>query len=180
MRRRSVGLIIVSIFAVASVAAEKPPRAEEIFAGARAQAAEQHKNVFIIFGASWCGPCHELESFLANTQVNPIIAKHFVIARVTIAEEFGGNPKLNNPGGEKLFRKLGGEWGKVPFFAFVDPEGELIINSRKPAKKKGDSGDIGFPTEPDEIDWFLTMLRKGAPGLSPEDARAIENTLRNE
>jgi thioredoxin-related protein len=180
MRRHLAALITVSTFAVAGVAAEKPPRAEEIFAGARAQAAEQQKNIFIIFGASWCEPCHELEAFLASAHISPIITEHFVVARVTVAEEFGGNSKLNNPGGQEFLRKLGGEWGHLPFFAFVDPNGELIINSRKPARKKGDSGDIGFPTEPDEIDWFLTMLRKGAPGLSPEDTRVIENTLRNE
>ena len=146
MRTALLGLIMASIFAATSAVAEKPPRAEEILARARTQAAEQQKNIFIMFGASWCEPCHELESFLASAQISPIIAKHFVIARVTVAEEFGGNPKLNNPGGEKLFLKLGGQWGNVPFFALVDAKGgEVIITSRRPVKKKGDSGDIGFP-----------------------------------
>ena len=172
--------MFVLTFATPGVAAEKPPRAEEVLAEARAQATEQHKNIFLIFRASWCGLCRELDAFLASSQVNPIIVKHFVIARLTVGEEFGGNPKLNSPGAEKHILKLGGVTGSVPFFAFLDPKGELIINSRRPVKNKADSGNIGFPTEPDEIDWFLTMLRKGAPALTLEDARVIEKSLRNQ
>ncbi|MFB3920514.1 MAG: thioredoxin family protein [Terriglobia bacterium] len=179
MRATLMGLTMVVIFGAAGVAADKPPRAEEILEGARATASEQHKNVFVSFGASWCEPCHELESFLASPQIQPIITKHFVITRVTVAEEYGGNPKLNNPGGEKLFRKLGGAWGSLPFFAIVDSNGQLIANSRKPPKSKDDSGNIGFPTEPDEIEWFVNMLKKGAPGLGTEDARIVQEILQS-
>jgi thiol-disulfide isomerase/thioredoxin len=159
--------------------AGKPPRAEEVLAAARERATEQHKNILVIFSASWCEPCRELEAFLDSSQINPIIAKHFVIARLTTAEEFGGNPKLNTPGAERLILKLGGVLGSLPFFAFLKPNGELIINSRRPVKNKADSGNIGFPTEPDEIDWFMIMLKKGAPTLTVDDEHVIGTSLRN-
>jgi len=104
---------------------------------------------------------------------------YFVIARLTVAEELGGNPQLNSPGAEKLILKLGGVLGSVPFVAFLDPNGELIINSCRPVKNKADGGNIGYPDEPGEIDWFLSMLKKGAPALTLEDARVIEKLLRN-
>jgi uncharacterized protein with NAD-binding domain and iron-sulfur cluster len=37
---------------------------------------------------------------------------------------------------------------------------------------------IGYPTEPEEIDWFMTMLKKGAPSLTRDDAQVIEQWLR--
>ncbi len=180
MRGSFFGLMLVLMFAVPSLAAESPTSAEEVLAQARAQAAEQHKTIFLIFSASWCGYCRKLDAFLARPEVNPIITRHFVIARLSVSEEYRRvNPQPNSPGAEELDLKLGGPKGPVPFFALLDPRGELIINSCRPVKDKAAGENIGFPIEPDEIDWFMTMLRKGAPGLTVNEARVIENSLRN-
>jgi thioredoxin-related protein len=179
MRACCLGILLVLIFAAPCLAAESPTSAEDVVAAARAQATEQHKNIFLIFGASWCGWCRKLDAFLASPQVKPIIEKHFVIARVTVAEEFGrGNPLLNSPGGEDLVLKLGGEKSSVPFVAFLDQNGELIINSLRPVGNQAEGENIGFPTEPEEIDWFLAMLRKATADLTLHDAHVIEKSLR--
>ena len=39
-------------------------------------------------------------------------------------------------------------------------------------------GGIGFPTEPEEIAWLINMLKKGAPLLTSDEARVVENALR--
>lgn len=180
MRTSLLGLMLGLMLAGSGLAAETPPGAEEVLAQARVQAAEQHKNIFLIFGASWCGYCRKLDALLARPEVSPIIARHFVIARLSVSEEYRQvNPRPNSPGAEELVSKLGGPKGPVPFFALLDPNGELIINSCRPVKDKADGENIGFPVEPVEIDWFMTMLRKGAPDLTAEDARQIENSLRN-
>ncbi len=180
LRSSVIALVAVLLLAVPGAGAGKPPRADAVLAEARAQAEQQHKNIFLIFGASWCSACHDLEAFLDQPQIQPVIAKYFVVVRLTTAEEFGGNPKLNNPGADKLIPKMGGVWGSLPFFAFLDAKGDLIINSRRPMKKKGEDGNIGFPTQPQEIDWFMNMLRRGAPSLSADEARTIEASLQNQ
>jgi hypothetical protein len=92
-------------------------------------------------------------------------------------EERGDKAALNTPGGVELEKLLGGSAG-LPFFAFLDSHGGLIVNSIAPGQggKKGEN--IGHPMQPSEIDWFLAMLHKGAPKMTPEETAAIEKWLR--
>jgi len=169
------------LVAASSLAAQDPPSAERVLAGARAQAAQQHKNVFLIFTASWCEPCKQFETFLEAPEIHSILEKHFVIARVSIGEEFADKPGLNSPGGGKLLVELGGVTGGeggIPFIVLLDAKRKLIANSNRPVKGKAEVEGIGYPTEPEEIDWFMTMLKKGAPLLTKDDAQVVEEWLR--
>ena len=85
------------------------------------------------------------------------------------------NKPLENPGGTAVLRKVGGEGQGLPFFAFLDPRGDLIANSRRAGE-----GNIGHPFQQEEIAWFMKMLEKAAPKLSAADARTIENWLKNQ
>jgi hypothetical protein len=71
-----------------------------------------------------------------------------------------------------LLEKLGGPAG-LPYSAFLDAEGALIINS------KLHDQNIGYPAQPEEIGWFLQMMKKAAPKISEEDLKTIETALRN-
>jgi hypothetical protein len=66
----------------------------------------------------------------------------------------------------------------LPFIALLDQKAKLIVNSNNPKKGKTASAGTGFPTEPDEIDWFLTMLRKAAPAITEDETRAIQEGLK--
>ncbi len=33
---------------------------------------------------------------------------------------------------------------------------------------------------PEEVDWFMTMLAKAAPGLTPEESGTVEKYLRSQ
>ena len=170
---------ILLTLSTSSLGSDRLPSAGDVLAEAQTQATKEHKNILLIFSASWCGPCHELEEFLENSQISPIINKHFVVARLAAAEEFGPKHEPNSPGAESLLRKYGGAGGSVPFFVFLDSSGQLIINSNRPASNKPEGENIGYPAEPGEIDWFLNMLRKGAPSLTRDDLLTIEKVLRN-
>jgi hypothetical protein len=45
---------------------------------------------------------------------------------------------------------------------------------------KAEGTNIGHPVEPEEVDWFMVMLKKAAAQLSPEEARVVETYLRNQ
>jgi len=100
-----------------------------------------------------------------------------VVVHVTILET-GDKTALNTPGGDELMKRLGGPAG-LPFFAFLDTHGALIVNSLRPREIDGvHSGNIGHPFEPHEIDWFLTMLDRGAPRMLADERSTLEKLLR--
>jgi thioredoxin-related protein len=131
VRRILPALVLPFLMSVATYAAQQRPPAESVLATAKAAAAEQHKDIFLVFGASWCQPCHEMEAFMADRKIRPILEKYFVIADLNIEEERGKHPELNSPGGEKLAEDLGGKGGGVPFIVFLDEQGQSLINSNR-------------------------------------------------
>jgi hypothetical protein len=100
-----------------------------------------------------------------------VIDKYFVILRVAV-QEHGDKQALNNPGGDALLKRVGGDSG-LPYFAFLNSEGEVIVNSTEPGK-----GNIGHPFQPHEVDWFLAMLRKAATGITADEIAPLEKYLR--
>ena len=60
----------------------------------------------------------------------------------------------------------------------LDSKGSALITSNRGGKEKASSEGIGFPTEPEEISWFLDMLKRGADALTPDEARILQDKLR--
>jgi thioredoxin-related protein len=157
-----------------------PPSAGKIMADAEAQADAQGKSIFLIFGATWCPWCHHLDRFIETRDIEPIISRHFVIARVDVQER-GDMKRQDTPGGDELMAQVGGKNAAgLPFFAFLDSHGKLIVNSLRPVPGKSEGVNIGHPVQPEEVDWFMSMLRKAAPALTAEESLSIENYLRNQ
>ena len=166
-------LLVLALCFVAPLAltAKSQTSAETILSQAEMQAAQQHKSVFVLFHASWCGWCRRFETYLDSPDVRPIIEKYFVVARINAMEQMGKHPELNSPGGEKLLKQFGGA-GAMPFIALLDSEGRLVVNSNAPT-----SGNIGFPAEPGEIDWFMKMMAKAVPSMTSHEAQTLETSL---
>jgi thioredoxin-related protein len=176
------GLVFILLISPFVVATPKPPKADQVLADAKAKASEQHKSIFLIFGASWCPECHTLDSFLDEPAIRAIFEKYFVIAHLSAYEELAGHANLNNPGSDKLMIKFGGvaatgEAG-FPYLVILDESGSPRITSNRPVKENPAGESIGFPTQPEEIAWFLTMLKTGVPSLAAEEVLAIKLRLR--
>jgi thiol-disulfide isomerase/thioredoxin len=182
-RNRLVSLVALLLTTTQLSAAPKLPKAEQVLADARNRATEQHKTVFLIFGASWCPTCHDLDTFLDAPEIHPILDKYFVIAKVSVLEEAGGKPELNNPGSEQLLGKFGGigPGGAVslPFLVVVDAKGIPLVNSKRPVPGKREGADIDFPPSPDDLQWYMSMLKKGAPEMTEEESQTVSRWLRN-
>jgi thiol-disulfide isomerase/thioredoxin len=159
------------------LAVAEAPSADEVLAQAKAKAAAEDKAIFLHFGASWCGWCRKLDAFLEKPDIKPVFEKYFVPVKLVVQEN-EKNKVLENPGADVLLKKLGGPAG-LPYFAFLDAQGALIINSRHPSAVREDGENIGYPGQPSEIDWFMQMIRKAAPRISEEDLKTIESALRH-
>jgi hypothetical protein len=169
--------IAVSILFLAPICAPPQPSANDILKSAQAQAGSQHKLVFLILGSSWCGPCHRLDRMLAAPEVHPILEKYFVIAKVSVLEEKGNHPDLNTPGGNDLWKKLANNHG-VPYFVFEDADGKILVTSDRPVANQPHGANVGYPDYPEEIDWFISMLKTAIPSISSEESHAIDAWLR--
>lgn len=181
MSKLLLAIILMCLAAAPSVAAPKAPKADAILSSAKSQAVQQHKSIFLIFGASWCEDCHRLDAFFAVPEVHAIFDKYYVTTRLTVGEENGGNPSLNNPGAVDQLIKFGGVGPggvtNIPFIAILSEKGKLIVNANRPTAGNSRFEAIGYPTKPEEIDWFIAMLKKNAPALTVDEAQVVRSAL---
>jgi len=179
--RKAIQAFLILLLVSTATFAQKNPKAEDILRAAKARATEQNKAIFLIFGASWCEACHQLDTFLALPDVSAILNKYFVISELTFGEGSAGHPEWDTPGADELMLRYGGVSSSgtvgLPFIALVDAKAKLIANSIQPGKGKAPGAETGFPTEPGEIQWFLSILQKAAPNLTEEELRKIQSGL---
>jgi hypothetical protein len=169
-------LLAASVFCATLAGAEAPPSATTLVDEARAKAAPGNQAVLLIFHASWCGWCKKLDTFLESPEIRAIVQRYFVPVHVTVKER-GDKQSLNSPGGEALMKQVGADGG-LPFFAFLDVGGRVIVNSIAPSTDGKNGGNIGHPYEPQEVDWFLAIVQKAARGITAEERGAMEKYLR--
>lgn len=155
---------------------EAGANADEVMTNARTQAAAEHKNILLMFGASWCVNCHRFDKFLADPAIHPIMDKAFLFVDMTTGEKPKDKHHANLPGGEKLQASLGGKEAGWPYFVMLDPTGKPLADSKIPANR-AHPGNIGYPASPWEIDWFIEMLKKSDPSLSPQDTATVKSWL---
>ncbi|MGO8925820.1 MAG: thioredoxin family protein [Limisphaerales bacterium] len=142
-----------------------------MLAPVKAKAAAEQKVIFLHFGASWCGWCKRLDAFLDRPEIKPVVEKYFIPVKLVVQEN-DKNKALENPGADALLKQLGGPSG-LPYSAFLDAKGALIVNSKRQGQ------NIGYPGQPEEIDWFIQMMKKAAPNMSQDDLKTIETALRS-
>lgn len=146
--------------------------ANDVLTSSLSRAAAENKEVLMVFGESWSTFCRPLESFLDSPEIRPIINKYLVRANLSVDEEAGGKPYLNNPGAEDVWIKAGGRRG-LPFIVIYDRRGKPIVTSnRQPL-----GVNIGYPAKPLEIDWFVEMLKMSAPSISEGELETVHAWL---
>jgi len=168
-------LFAVSYLATLPVFGE-PLTADQLIARAKGRASAEQKTIYVHFGASWCGWCKRLDALLERPDIKPVFEKYFIPVKLVV-QESDKNKDLENAGAEALLKKLGGPDG-LPFSAFLDEQGVLIVNSKRPSAVGGHGGNIGYPAQQGEIDWFVQMMKKAAPKISDDDVKKIEDALK--
>ena len=113
------------------------------------QAARQHKNVLVVFGANWCYDCHVLDLAFHRPDLAGVLSRNYEVVHVDVGEGDKnqdimqqyhvpmkkGIPALAvlNSSGKLLYSQQGGEFEKARSLA---PEDLLaFLNKWKPAKQ---------------------------------------------
>jgi hypothetical protein len=182
---RFVGAVVVACTLVglpmalrAAAAPDGGPSATEILHRAEEQARAEHKNILLEFGASWCSNCRLYDRFLADPQMHPLMTRTLVFATMVTGERPDDAKHANTPGGVDYEASIGGGDAGWPYLAMLDAGGKPIVDSMRPdAKAKSGKDNIGYPATPEEIDWFVEMLRRGAPSLNQQDLASVHAWL---
>ena len=72
---------------------------------------------------------------------------------------------------------LGGKDAGFPFIIMLDATGRPLVDSLRPTPKGKEN--IGYPDSPAEIDWFMTMVQKSAPSLTPQEMATLRSWLKS-
>lgn len=147
------------------------PSAKALLQSAEHVAKQSHKNVLVIFHASWCGWCHRLDAFLDDPRFKSKFEKNYVVVHLDVMEN-ANKKSLENPGGQELMASWGGAKAGLPFYVIFDDNGKQIGDSLAPK-----TGNIGYPSEPSEVAYFMGLLKKTAPHLTSADKDAINKFL---
>jgi thiol:disulfide interchange protein len=175
MLRHAILLTLVllsSLVPTAPALAQTPPAASDVVAAAVARARAERKSVLIEFGASWCTWCRNFEAFVKSPDAGPVLARHFVVVNLTVRER-DEKKKLEHPGGSALMDQWGGGKSGLPFYVFLDRTGRKVADSNA----MPDGTNIGFPAVPEEIQAFVALMDKAAPGLMSANLDVLEEYL---
>jgi thioredoxin-related protein len=163
-------LMVAMAFAV-TAGAQRTPHADSVLKIAYTKAAKENKKVLVIFHASWCGWCRKMDVSLNDPSVKDYFDKNYVIEHLTI-QESPEKKHLENPGAEALNVKWGGKSQGLPYWVVLDKEGKLLADS------KSASGDnVGCPASKEEVDHFITVLKKTS-SITDEQVAAVEKRFR--
>src|SRR5579875_907445 len=123
--KRNFILIIIFSLSILTMNAQEVLPANIVMKEAYSKAAKEHKNVMVIFHASWCGWCHKMDSSLNDASVKNFFDNNYVIVHLTVHES-KGKENLENPGALEMLTKYKGEGLGIPFWLVFDKNGNLL------------------------------------------------------
>jgi thioredoxin-related protein len=164
LKRITFFLFVFLFLAVITNAQSTPPTAHQVMQDAMQRAAKEHKKVFIIFHASWCGWCHRMDSIMNSAACKKLFNDNYVIEHLTVMES-DNKKDLENPGAEDSLKRYNGEGQGIPFWLIFDAKGNLLADCLMPSKgttgaahNKGEN--TGCPSTRDEVAYFVKVLKK--------------------
>jgi thioredoxin-related protein len=164
MKKSSLLILFIIVFAIAVNAQTLP--AEKIMQAAYLKASAEHKKVFLIFHASWCGWCRKMDNSMNDSSCKFFFDDNFVITHLVVKES-KGKEHLENPGAIELLREYKADTLGIPFWVILDADGKILADARMPPAMK----NSGCPAEEKEVDYFIDVLKKIiSPGNNELDA----------
>lgn len=176
---KSLFIAAICVLATTSNVKAQPRTADAILKEAFGKAEAEHKNVMVIFHASWCGWCHKMDKALNDTSCKKFFDDHYIITHLVVKER-KENKHLENPGAEALLAKHHGNESGIPFWLMYNSKGELIADCQiRPDSAGLDTAgkNVGCPASEAEVAHFIKVLRKTS-SLSEQQLEVIYKRFR--
>jgi hypothetical protein len=141
----------------------KPPQRDAIalLTAACKEAKANGKRIWLVSGGPLCGPCFMLSRWMDDQHA--LLEKDYVLLKI-----MGGLDK----NADDIAKFLpGSKSSGIPYFSIMEPDGKVLITS------KGPLGNVGMPTEPEDIRHVKRMLEQTAQRLSPAEITTLEASL---
>lgn len=163
-------LLIALLFIIPLTQLCAQEQASLLLEKASAQAKKEHKNVFVMFHASWCGWCKKMEKNMESDACKKFFDDNFVTVHLTV-QESPKNKSLENPGADVLLEKYKGAKAGLPFWVILDAKGAVLVDSFNAAGE-----NLGCPSTVEEVAEFKTKLKK-ASKLTDKQIAVIAETF---
>ena len=103
---------------------------------------------------------------MALKDVAPVLAKEFVIVMLDYDRGIGA---------KDIQKRYTSRDQGLPWFAFLDGDGNALVTSNE----KGETGNVGFPWQPNEVAHFRVMLEKVQRHLSAKEIAFLEQSMKD-
>ncbi|MGH9588519.1 MAG: DUF255 domain-containing protein [Acidobacteriaceae bacterium] len=174
----AVVLIAVSPLTLRAAGPNAGPSAAAILQQAESQARGEHKNILLDFGASWCINCKLYDRMVDDPTVGAILNRHFIFITMNTGERPNDSRHANTPGGVAFENSVGGKGAGWPFLVILNADGKPLVDSNRPdSRSRSGKSNIGYPAAPEEVDWFVAMLRRSTPSISRHDLDTVHAWL---
>lgn len=138
-----------------------PLDANVVLSDALAKAGAERKRVFLRFGAPWCGWCHKLDDVLNAEGVMEALNADFIVLKVDVDRMTHGKDV------QAKYQVSGG----IPWYCTLTPDGKVVATSEL------DKQNVGFPTEPKELDLVAAMLTGVRKAMTVDQARLVNTAF---
>lgn len=166
---------IVALLMMFSFCDAQQLTANEIINQSCAEAGRQHKNVFVIFHASWCVWCRKMDSSINDASCKKYFHDNYVFTHLTVFET-DDKASLNTPGAKEFLAAHHAADQGIPAWFIFDKDGNLLADSqlRKPGESADTEGsNVGCPANETEINYFISVLQKTSK-ITAKDIAAVK------
>jgi len=161
MKLKYLALLAFLLCSFTFVAAQ-PSNTETVLNDAFRKATAEHKNVIVMFHASWCGWCHKMDSSMNDVSCKKMFDANYVTTHLTV-DESADKKNLETPGADAFRKKYHGENEGLPFWLILDKKGNLLADSRMLAPGETvakEHSSVGCPASKEEVAYLLSVLKK--------------------
>lgn len=163
-------LFIALVCTLLSFAQSAPLSADAIMKEATTKAAREHKKVFVIFHASWCGWCHRMDSIMNNAACKKLFDQYFVVRHLVVMEA-KDKKQLENPGAQAMMERYRGKDQGIPYWLIFDDKGVLVEDCMDEKNE-----NTGCPATKEEVAYFVKVL-KATTALNDDQLAVIETNF---